>query len=185
MEQAKSCPTLAVMDLWLSSSTGPKLNNEKLYHNTVGTLQYVTITRLEISYIHLDSVSLASQILIGPVVSMIKGPPMASMSFLVLALSHGVHQAKDAARSNTLVWIQSIGSCGNRACIAANLVAHARAKHIEVDVHFVCDKVLQKELDIQYVPTKHQVAAILTKPLSVSQLIVPKVELNVKVSHIT
>ena len=50
MEQAKSCPTPAVMDLQLSSSSGPKLNNEKVYHNTVGALQYVTITRLEISY---------------------------------------------------------------------------------------------------------------------------------------
>ncbi|RVW37259.1 hypothetical protein CK203_104628 [Vitis vinifera] len=29
MEQAKSCPTLAIMGLQLSSSTGPKLNNEK------------------------------------------------------------------------------------------------------------------------------------------------------------
>ena len=51
MEQAKSCPTLAIMGLQLSRSTGPKLNNEKLYHNTVGALWYITITRLEVSYI--------------------------------------------------------------------------------------------------------------------------------------
>ena len=38
MEQAKSCPTQSIMRLQLSSSTGPKLNNEKLYHNTVGAL---------------------------------------------------------------------------------------------------------------------------------------------------
>ena len=52
---------------------------------------------------HLDSVSLASQILIGPVVSMIKGPPMASMSFLVLALSHGVHPSKRMLQDPTLL----------------------------------------------------------------------------------
>ncbi|RVW37256.1 hypothetical protein CK203_104624 [Vitis vinifera] len=103
--------------------------------------------------------------LIGPVVSMNEGPPMASMFFLVLTLSHGVHCDK-------------IGV----ACIAANLVAHASTKHIGADVHFVCDKVLQKELDIQYAPTKDQVAGILTKRLSVSRFIVLKVEFNVKAS---
>ncbi|RVW20804.1 Retrovirus-related Pol polyprotein from transposon RE1 [Vitis vinifera] len=43
-------------------------------------------------------------------------------------------------------------------CIVANPVAHALTKHIEVDVHFVRDKVLQKELDIWYVPTEDQIA---------------------------
>ena len=39
------------------------------------------------------------------------------------------------------------------ACITSKLAAHARTKQMEVDVHFVRDKVLQKELDIQYVPS--------------------------------
>ena len=51
---------------------------------------------------------------------------------------------------------------------------------MEVDVHFVRDKVLQKELDIRYVPTKDQVADILTKPLSLLNIL--KVKLNVMVS---
>ena len=44
---------------------------------------------------HLDSVSLASQILIGP--------PIASMFFLVLALSHGVHPSKRMLQDPTLL----------------------------------------------------------------------------------
>ena len=148
----------------------------------------------------LDLVSLASQMLIGSDVLMIQGLLMASMFFLVLTLSHGVHVRKRLLQGPTLswdtkhwlmrqqsqvTWLKELPIQCDKigvACIAANLVGHARTKHIGADVHSVCDKVLQKELDIQYVPTKHQVAAILTKPLSVSQLIVLKVELNVKVS---
>ena len=52
----------------------------------------------------LDSVSLASQMLIGPVVSMNEGPPMASMFFLVLTLSHGVHVSKRLLQGPTLSW---------------------------------------------------------------------------------
>ena len=42
----------------------------------------------------LDSVSLASQMLIGSDVLMIQGLLMAFMFFLVLTLSHGVHVSK-------------------------------------------------------------------------------------------
>ncbi|RVW37248.1 hypothetical protein CK203_104619 [Vitis vinifera] len=45
---------------------------------------------------------LDSQILIGPVVSMIECPPKASMFFLVLALSHGVHPSKRLLQDPTL-----------------------------------------------------------------------------------
>ena len=77
-----------------------------------------------------------------------------------------------------MIWCDNIRAT----CIAANPVAHARTKHIKVDVHFVRDKVLQKELDIRYVPTKDQIAYILTRPLSISRFKTLKVKLNVKVS---
>lgn len=77
-----------------------------------------------------------------------------------------------------VIWCDNI----RVACITAKLVTQARTKQMEVDVHFVRDKELQKELDIRYVPTKDQVADILTKPLSISQFNILKVELNVKVS---
>ena len=77
-----------------------------------------------------------------------------------------------------VIWCDNIRAT----CIAANPVAHARTKHIKVDVHFVRDKVLQKELDIRYVPTKDQIAYILTRPLSISRFKTLKVKLNVKVS---
>ena len=80
--------------------------------------------------------------------------------------------------SRPVIWCDNI----RVACITAKLVAHARTKQMEVDVHFVRDKVLQKELDIRYVPTKDQVADILTMVLSISQFNILKVELTVKES---
>ncbi|RVW21947.1 Retrovirus-related Pol polyprotein from transposon RE2 [Vitis vinifera] len=46
---------------------------------------------------------------------------------------------------------------------------HSRSKHIELDLHFIREKVLRQELQICYVPSTDQLADILTKHLSISQ----------------
>ena len=58
--------------------------------------------------------------------------------------------------------------CDNQSAgaLARNLVFHFKSKHIELDVHYIRDKVLSKELKVRYIPTEEQVADILTKPLS-------------------
>ena len=50
-----------------------------------------------------------------------------------------------------------------------NIVFQARTKHIEIDVHFVCDQVVQGNLEIRYVPSYDQIVDCLTKQLSQSQ----------------
>ncbi|KAK9090466.1 hypothetical protein Sjap_023643 [Stephania japonica] len=49
------------------------------------------------------------------------------------------------------------------AALAQNLVYHARTKHIELDIHYVRDKVLAGQLGIHHVPTQDQLADIFTK----------------------
>lgn len=51
--------------------------------------------------------------------------------------------------------------------LAANPVLHASVKHVELDLHFVRDKVKNGVLQVNYVPGKEQVADVLTKPLTI------------------
>ena len=74
-----------------------------------------------------------------------------------------------------LIW------CDNRsvAALAANPVFHARSKHIEIDLHFIRDKVLQGDLKIQYIPIAQQVADVFTKHLSSAQFLLFRTQLSI------
>ena len=62
----------------------------------------------------------------------------------------------------------SLVMCDNASTIALanNTIHHARTKHIEIDCHFVRDEIKQGQIKPCYVPTKLQLADILTKGLS-------------------
>ena len=57
--------------------------------------------------------------------------------------------------------------CDNQSAtaLASNLKFHSRAKYIELDVHFLREKVANHSLQIQYVPSHDQTAYIFTKAL--------------------
>jgi histone deacetylase 1/2 len=81
----------------------------------------------------------------------------------------GVSQSKAA-----VLWCDNIGAT----YLAANPVFHARTKHIEVDYHFVHERVAQKLLDIRFMASGDQVADGFTKSLSTRQLEVFRGNLN-------
>lgn len=58
--------------------------------------------------------------------------------------------------------------CDNQAAreIANNLVQHDRAKHVEVDRHFIKEKLEAKLVDIPFVPSEEQLADMLTHVVS-------------------
>ena len=58
--------------------------------------------------------------------------------------------------------------CDNKEAIeiVQNLVQHDRTKHVEVDCHFIKEKLDQKLIRFPFVKSKNQLANILTKVVS-------------------
>ena len=73
----------------------------------------------------------------------------------------GIH-APQTAR----LWCDNMGA----KYLSSNPVFHARTKQIEVDFHFVRERVLKKQLEIEYISSSDQVADGFTKALSVRLL---------------
>jgi histone deacetylase 1/2 len=81
-----------------------------------------------------------------------------------------------------LLWIQSLLHelqvpfytptllCDNLSAVSLshNPVLHSKTKHLELDIHFVREKVLSKQLNVLHVPACDQLADPLTKPLSLA-----------------
>ncbi|KAJ0962982.1 hypothetical protein J5N97_028104 [Dioscorea zingiberensis] len=64
------------------------------------------------------------------------------------------------------LWCDNLGAT----YLSANPVFHARAKHIEIDFHFVRERVAKKQLNIRFVSSKDQIADGFTKALPVQRL---------------
>ena len=72
------------------------------------------------------------------------------------------------------LWCDNIGA----RYLSANPVFHARTKHIEIDFHFVRERVAQRLPDICYVNTHDQLIDGFTKPLPLSKMRTFRFNLN-------
>jgi hypothetical protein len=74
------------------------------------------------------------------------------------------------------MWWPSAASCGNssKSCdnvsvvyMTANPIHHHRTKHMEINIHFVREKVALGQVCVHHLPSAHQFADIMTKGLPV------------------
>ncbi|RVW77397.1 Retrovirus-related Pol polyprotein from transposon TNT 1-94 [Vitis vinifera] len=85
-----------------------------------------------------------------------------------LGIEKEVHRSKKqsvVARSSAEAEYKALAQGISAISIAKNPVHHDRTKHVEIDRHFIIEKVTSETIKLNYVPTKHQTADILTKAL--------------------
>ncbi|GAA0169378.1 hypothetical protein LIER_23881 [Lithospermum erythrorhizon] len=91
------------------------------------------------------------------------------------AMAHGVCEVIWVRRIYEELGLEFDGPiqlyCDNQSAIniALNPVQHDRTKHVEVDRHFIKEKIERKIIKIPHVPTRQQLTDILTKGLSEKQ----------------
>jgi hypothetical protein len=56
-------------------------------------------------------------------------------------------------KQKSCLWCDNLGAT----YLTANPMFHARTKHIEIDFHFVQERVADKKLDIKFVSSKDQI----------------------------
>ena len=89
-------------------------------------------------------------------------PTLLYSSLIMLVLQSmlkelGVHQS-----TPPILWCDNLGAT----YLSANPVFHARTKHIEVDFHFVREKVALGALDVRFIASTDQLADVFTKPVT-------------------
>ena len=59
-----------------------------------------------------------------------------------------------------ILWCDNLGAT----YLTANPVLHARTKHIEIDFHFVRERVADGALEVRFISSDDQLADVFTKP---------------------
>jgi transposase InsO family protein len=74
------------------------------------------------------------------------------------------------------LWVDNIGALS----LSSNPVFHARTKHVEVDYHFIREKVFNKDLVAHYISTADQPSDIFTKGLTSARFLLLRDKLMVR-----
>ncbi|GKD01089.1 hypothetical protein Tco_1171363 [Tanacetum coccineum] len=137
--------------------------NATLYHSMIGSLMYLTASRLNLNYAVCLCARWSSK--------KQKSTAISSIEAEYIALSRCCSQ---------ILWMRSqLTDYGfqfnkiplyndNKSAIAlcCNNVQHSRAKHIDIRYHFIKEQVENGIVELYFVRTEYQLADIFTKPLA-------------------
>jgi hypothetical protein len=103
---------------------------------------------------------------------------MADATAEVMWVQFVLHELGVSCPRNARLWCNNMG----HKYLASNPVFYERMKHVEIDYHFLRDRVLQKPLDIRFISIEDQVVDGFTKPLPQGRLLKFQHNLNLESS---
>ncbi|RVW85693.1 Retrovirus-related Pol polyprotein from transposon RE2 [Vitis vinifera] len=183
MAGAKPLASPTVASTKLSSTNRELLSDSSTYRHIIGALQYCTITRPDISYVvnqlcqymyqprtpHWQAMKRVLRYLKGSVENLVswsskkqhvvsRSSTEAEYRSMALAIAK-VYWLRMLFKELAIglihipnIWCNNIGAIA----LASNPVFHARTKHVEIDYHFIREKVCNHDIKVQHVSTVDQ-----------------------------
>jgi hypothetical protein len=194
MVNCKPAPTPADTNPKLSSEDGALIKDASWYRSMAGALQYLTLTRPYADQqvcLHVHAPRDSHTALLKRILRYIKGTTslglhihrMDTLTITVSRSSAGAEYRGVANAMSECSWLRhllgelhcnvhkaTVAYCDNISSVymARNPVHHRRTKHIELDIHFVREKVALGKLRVLQIPSARQFADIFTKGLPMS-----------------
>ena len=163
---SKSVDTPMDPNVKLLPNQGEPFSDPEKFMRLVGKLNYLTVTRSNIFFV----VSVVSQFL---------NSPCEDHWNAVRSSAKAKYRAM-ASTTSELIWLKQLLKelqfgevtqmkliCDNQIAlhISSNPFFHERTKHIEIDCHFVREKIILGDIKTEFVNSNNQLADIFSKPL--------------------